>query len=277
MKIPSPIYETIRVDHHLFQTEMPECLVIHLNRPDVKNALNPQLIQELIHVFQHDAQQSTIRLVLLHAEGGFFCAGADLTWMQQAANYTNEQNKQDALHLATLFETIDNCPKPTVALIQGGAFGGGVGLAAVCDLSIAQESTVFCLSEVRLGLIPAVISPYLLRTMGYRRGLQLSLTAEKILGKEAYQLDLITHVFPDDQWESGCHDIISTLLKGSPQAHISTKKLFKDISQPLSPEDQRQRTAQAIASARASIDGKEGIAAFLEKRLPYWSKTLLNK
>lgn len=267
-------YQTLHLSHHFFQVDTPDCLIIHLNRPEVKNALNPQMITDLIHVFTEHASHPSIRLILIHGEGNFFCAGADLTWMKQAASYTPDQNEHDAHHLASVFEAIDHCPKPTIAFIQGGAFGGGVGLAAACDLAIAQESSLFCLSEVRLGLIPAVISPHLIRAMGYRNALRLALTAERLSGREAHQLGLVTHVYPDDQAAKGCIELMNALLKGSSQAHASTKDLFKSISLTSSLDQKRKLTTSAIAAARASDDGKEGMNAFLEKRPPHWVRQI---
>ena len=168
--------------------------VITLNRPQVRNALNDRMIQELHDAFCLGIVDPDCRVIVLKGSAPFFCAGADLEWMKKSASFSLDENKEDALHLADLLDLIYTCPKPTVAVIKGGAFGGGLGLVAVCDIALSDEDSLYCLSEVRLGLIPAIISPYVQQAIGQRNMKHLTLTAERFSAKEAQNLGLLTHV-----------------------------------------------------------------------------------
>lgn len=242
---------------------------ITLNRPDVRNAFNSQLIRELTDAFKSLGSDKETRVIQLRGAGKVFCAGADMVWMKSMAGYTYEENKRDSQGLADLFAAIDGCPKPTVAVIQGGAYGGGVGLAAVCDGAIACETASFCLSETRLGILPAVISPYLIRAMGERQTRRLTLTAERFSAQEAHHLGLVHYVASEADLEAVVKNVTEEIIKGSPQAQASAKNLYRCLTDvPL--EEQISLTVEAIAQARISPDGQEGLQAFLEKRAPRW-------
>lgn len=256
-------FQTILLNKHNSYAE------IILNRPDVHNALNEVMIAELTEAINHCDQDQEARYIKLSGAGKSFCAGADINWMRQMASYSVDQNIDDARKLANLFNTIYNASKPTIAYVKGSIFGGGVGLAAACDIVIADESAIFSLSEVKLGVIPAVISPYILRAMGERHATRYALTGERFMVMQAQQTGLV-HLIADNNSEGL---VEGNLLLGSPVAQQHTKSLFREVaSRPISKET-HEITAKAIAQARASVDGIEGLQAFLEKRKPAWVKT----
>ncbi|MGF1605199.1 MAG: enoyl-CoA hydratase-related protein [Rhodothalassiaceae bacterium] len=239
-----------------------------LNRPDVFNAFNDTLIAELFTSFSWIAEQAHIRAVVLTGTGSCFSAGADLTWMRQAASLSYAENERDAERLSSMLAMVDACPKPTVALVRGGAFGGGVGLVACCDMTVATPDAKFALSEVRLGLTPATISPYVIARIGQGAARRLFLTAERISAAEARRLGLISEVAEDA--EAAVEAMVDALLAGAPGAQAEAKRLIFDIAgQPIT-EELRADTANRIAARRASQEGKEGLTAFLEKRKPGW-------
>lgn len=263
-------FDNLTINSVIFKEEIPGCTVIHMNRPKVKNALNPELIAELTRAFDHFSKDRATRVIVLKGLPDMFCAGADLSWMKKAAAYSPDQNINDATHLAKLYQVIEISSKPTVAVVEGGSFGGGIGLIAACDMAIAEENTIFSLSEVRLGLIPGVIAPYLVKAMGQRHAQRLSLTAERFSAQEALRIGLVDYLAPTEKMQSMTHDLLAQLMKGSPQAQTSVKQLFRDIVGVKDAEIRRFITTQAIANARASQDGKEGVQAFLDKRPPVW-------
>lgn len=243
---------------------------ITLNRADRHNAFDDQVIAELADMFDQVASDPQVRVVILAANGKSFSAGADLGWMKRTAAYSVADNEADALLLADMLNKLDTLPKPTVALVQGGAYGGGVGLVAACDMAIAAEDAVFCLSEVRLGLIPSVISPYVLASMGGRAARRYFLTAERFDAGEAHRLGLVHDVVPADDLVAAGDRLTESLLAAGPEALAKAKQLIAHVAgQPIDAE-LRKETARRIAGARASAEGQEGIAAFLERRKPHW-------
>lgn len=244
---------------------------VRLNRPDKHNAFDEHLIAELARAFRDFASDEAVRVVVLAANGQSFSAGADLDWMKRMSAMGRADNERDAMALADLMEAIDRCPKPVVGVVQGAAFGGGVGLVACCDIAIATSSASFCLSEVRLGLIPAVISPYVAAAIGPRACRRYFLTAEKFDAATAAKLGLIHRVVEAEALEAAREETIKQLLSGSPAAQTAAKDLIRRVAFAPVDEALRRDTAARIADARASAEGKEGIAAFLEKRKPNWS------
>ena len=244
---------------------------VRLNRPDKHNAFDEYLISELTQAFRDLASDAAVRVVVLAANGQSFSAGADLDWMKRMSAMGRTDNERDAMALADLMEAIDRCPKPVVGVIQGAAFGGGVGLVACCDIAIATSSASFCLSEVRLGLIPAVISPYVAAAIGPRACRRYFLTAERFDAATAAKLGLIQRVVEPEALEAARDETIKQLLNGGPAAQLAAKDLIRRVAGAPIDDTLRRDTAARIADARASAEGKEGIAAFLEKRKPNWS------
>jgi len=257
-------YQTIKI------TKKNASVFITLNRPEVHNALNDVMISELTAAVKASEKDSTIRYLFISGEGKSLCAGADIHWMRKAAFNTFEQNVADARKLADLFQAIYHARFPVVVHAKGSVFGGGVGLVAVGDIVIAEHDTVFCLSEVKLGIIPAVISPYIIRAMGERQAKRYTITAERFSAGEACAMGLVHQVGEPEKIPSILDNLQASLLLGSPMAQQRVKCLFNEISGcPISKET-HEITAHAIAEARASSEGKEGLQAFLEKSKPTW-------
>lgn len=247
---------------------------ITLNRPELHNAFDDQLIQQLTIELETIDKDPNIRVVILAANGKSFCAGADLNWMKKMANYSHEENLQDSLALAHLMKTLNTLNKPTIALVQGPACGGGVGLIACCDIAIASLKASFCLSEVKIGLAPATISPYLIAAIGERAARRYFLTAEQFDAEEASRLGLIHQtVSSPDELQNAGEQIAQKLLNNSPEAVAVTKKLIADVAKKPLDEDLMQLTAKLIADIRVSKAGQAGIKAFLEKHKPYWKNS----
>jgi len=246
---------------------------VTLNRAEIHNAFDDLLIAELTAVFKRLAVDDRVRVVVLTGSGRSFSAGADLNWMRRTADYSREENLVDASALAGLMQTLDSFPKPTIALVQGAAYGGGVGLVACCDIAIATARATFCLSEVRLGLMPAVISPYVTAAIGSRACRRYFLTAEPFSAAEAHRLGLLHEVVTnEEELRSRGMELGNLLLKNGPKAMAAAKNLIATVAgQPISAA-LRDETALRIADRRASAEGREGISAFLEKRQPVWSK-----
>jgi methylglutaconyl-CoA hydratase len=245
---------------------------ITLNRPEVHNAFDDDLISRLTQEFRRVGDDDTVRAVVLAANGKSFCAGADLTWMKRMAGYRREENEADATRLAAMMRTLNELPKPVIGLIQGAAFGGGVGLVACCDIAIAVESAVFSLTEVRLGLIPAVISPYVVRAIGGRAARRYFLTAERFDAMQAERLGLVHIVTDGEGLEAAGESVVVAILKCGPRAQAAAKLLVRQVEAVPMGDDVSALTARAIADIRATPEGREGIAAFLEKRRPNWSR-----
>jgi methylglutaconyl-CoA hydratase len=243
---------------------------VWLNRPDVRNAFNEEVIRELTQVFTELSQDNTLRAVVLGGYGKAFCAGADLAWMQKMAHYTWEQNRADAQALADMLWAIYCCPVPVIGRVHGDCYAGGVGLAAVCDVLVAADAVTFCLSEAKLGLMPATIGPYVLRALGEQAARRYMVTAERFSAAQALSLGFVHEVVAADKLDAKVADIVSAVVANGPVASRACKRLVQDLSgQPISAE-LRSDTAQWIADMRASSEGQEGVQSFLGKRSPSW-------
>ncbi|MCS0631225.1 enoyl-CoA hydratase/isomerase family protein [Telluria mixta] len=243
---------------------------ITLNRPDVRNAFNETTIADLAMAFDEVGREEQIRAIVLAAKGPAFCAGADLNWMKKMAGYSREENEADALRLADMLCTIYFSPKPVVAKVQGDCYAGGMGLVAVCDIVVASEGMNFCLSEVKLGLIPATISPYVIKAMGEQASRRYFLTAERFDAREAKRLGLAHEVVPAEALDATVDGIVKALVNNSPNAVREAKKLVRDIARLPIDDMLLADTARRIAHIRASAEGREGVASFLQKRKPAW-------
>jgi len=244
---------------------------VTMNRPEVHNAFDDALIAELTAEFRRLDQAPEVRVVVLAASGKSFSAGADLNWMKRMAQYSEADNLRDAVALAGLMRTLHGMRKPTVARVQGAAFGGGVGLVACCDIAVAAVEAQFSLSEVRLGMIPSVISPYVVAAIGERAAHRYFLTAERFGAEEAHRIGLVHEVVAADKLDEAIAGLTRHLLGGGPHAHAAAKKLIADVSRHPLDDALIEDTARRIATIRVSAEGREGIAAFLEKRKPDWS------
>ncbi len=244
---------------------------ITLNHTAKRNAFNDQMIKELITLLLRAEEDPHTRVVILAANGKCFSAGADLSWMQAMVDYSEEQNIKDAVQLGTLMHTLYSLTKPTIALIQGPAYGGGIGLIACCDIALASPQANFCFAEVKFGLIPATISPYIVAAMGQRAAQRYFLTAEVFDISIAQHYGLIHEIVAADQLVARGLVIADHLLQNGPQALAASKKLICDVSkQPLNDPELHHKTAEQIANLRVSEEGQEGLMAFLQKRKPKW-------
>ncbi|WP_228894154.1 enoyl-CoA hydratase/isomerase family protein [Pseudoduganella aquatica] len=243
---------------------------VTLNRPDVRNAFNEKSINELTLAFDELGRNELVRAVVLAANGAAFCAGGDLNWMKAMAGYTHAENNADAMQLAQMLRTIYLCPKPVVARVHGDCYAGGMGLVAACDVVVVANVANFCLSEVKLGLIPATISPYVIKAMGEQASRRYFLTAERFGAAEAYRIGFAHEVVPADGLDAKVAEIVKALLGNSPNAVKEAKTLVRDVAgQPVT-DALLADTALRIAHIRASEQGREGVASFLEKRKPGW-------
>ena len=242
---------------------------VTLNRPEVHNAFDDALIAQLTEVVQSIAAREDLRVMVLAAAGKSFSAGADLNWMRRVADYSEAENPADAEALTRLLTALDELPIPTVARVQGAALGGGVGLVACCDIAVAAAEAKFALSEVRLGLIPAVISPYVLAAIGSRTARRYFLTAERFDAEEARRIGLVHAVVAAEELDAAVDGFVDAVRLGGPAAVAACKRLVLDISGRVDAATRRE-TAERIARIRATGEGREGVAAFLEKRKPDW-------
>jgi methylglutaconyl-CoA hydratase len=244
---------------------------VTLDRPEIHNAFDDRLIAGLTAELGRLGGEDAVRVVVLTGAGKSFSAGADLNWMRRTASYGEAENLADARALAKLMQTLNELPKPTVARVGGAALGGGTGLVACCDIVVASERATFGTTEVRLGLIPSVIGPYVLAAVGPRHARRLMLTGERIGAIEAARLGLVHEVVPEDQLDAAVARVVGELLKGGPGAIAAAKSLVRDlVGQPIGPEV-IDGTARRIAALRTTPEAREGVGAFLEKRLPGWS------
>ncbi len=242
-----------------------------LNRPDVRNAFNAEMIVELSR-FTHEVPSGT-RAVVLHGEGPLFCAGGDLRWMQQSLEMNREQNRADAKHLAEMYFVLDRLSVPLIGLIHGAAYGGGVGLVCVCDYVIAVEGTQFSFSEVRLGIVPACISPFVLRKIGPGYARALFLSAERFDARRAYEIGLIHQIASNmEEAQKLIEKKLRQIAECGPEAIRHTKNLIFQMLSSSSDEEQLELAADLLATVRVSEEGQEGLRAFLEKRNPNWNR-----
>lgn len=243
---------------------------IVLNRPAVRNAFNEIAIAELTQAFRECGANEANRAIVLAANGAAFCAGADLHWMKKMADYTHVENLADAGLLADMLFTIYTCPVPVIAQVQGDCYAGGMGLVAACDMAVVAEGAHFCLSEVKLGLIPATISPYVIKAMGENAARRYFLSAERFSAQEALRIGLIHEVVAAEALENKVAELVGTIQKNSPHAVRAAKKLVREVGGRDISAELIANTVRQIAEIRASDEGREGVRAFLEKRQPNW-------
>lgn len=246
--------------------------VVWLNRPEIHNAFNEVMISELIDCFETINEMKDIRVAVLRGKGKSFCAGADLNWMRGVANYSYEQNYKESLNLSKCFYTIYTCKKPTIAIVHGAAIGGANGLLASCDFAYADDNTTLSLSEVKIGIIPACISPYVMKRVGEYGSKELMISGKRIKGPEAEYHRLVNKSLPSDELDAYVNTVIDLLRTSGPVAMTQCKNLIFNIANKESIEEALESTAKMIAEIRASEEGQEGMAAFLEKRKPNWVK-----
>ena len=249
----------------------PGVAQVWLNRPEVRNAFNSQVIAQLTRAFEALGSDGALRVVLLAAHGKAFCAGADLNWMRAMADNSWDDNHADARRLADMLWTIDQCPVPIVGRVQGDCYAGGMGLAALCDVLVASDAVRFCLSEARLGLLPATIAPYVIRAMGHQQARRWFVTAETFDAARAHAMGFVHELCAPAELDERVDGIVATLAANGPAAVRSCKRLVRDMAGQALTESLRADTAQRIADIRASAEGREGIASFLGKRAPAWT------
>lgn len=246
--------------------------IITLNRSAKKNAFDDSLLSQLQSILDEAINDDNVEVLLLNASGAHFSAGADIAWMQRMGELSESENHQDAMVLARVMFTLHHCPKPTVTAVQGAAFGGGVGLVAACDIAIATPTTRFCFSEIKLGLIPAVISPYVIKALGERTARWLFLSAEPFDGIQARQWNMVQYCVEENLLAEFSMNYAQKLAEMPPEALLSCKKLSFDVAnQDITPE-LMQRTAALIAEKRVSAEGQLGLCAFLNKEKPDWKR-----
>ena len=243
---------------------------VYLNRPEVRNAFNDGVIDELSAAFQRLGADPTLRAIVLGGHGKAFCAGADLSWMKAMAGYSWEENRADASRLAQMLWTLYSCPLPVVGRLHGDCYAGGMGLAAVCDVLVAVEGMNFCLSEARLGLLPATIGPYVVKALGEQASRRYFVTAERFDAARAHALGFVHEVVAPDALDAKVDEIVALLVANGPAAVKACKQLVKDVSARTPDAALREDTARRIADIRASDEGREGVLAFLGKRDPTW-------
>ncbi len=243
---------------------------ITLTQPEIRNAFSDEVIAEITAAFLEVGGRADVRAVVLAAEGPAFCAGANLNWMRRMADYTRDENIADAGKLAEMLRVIYECPKPTIARVQGDVYAGGMGLVAACDMAVAVDTAGFCLSEVKLGLIPATISPYVIRAMGARASHRYFLTAERFSAAEAHRVGLVHEVVNADALDAKVAELTRAVISASPNAVRACKRLVQDVAEREIDDALVAHTVAGIADIRSSAEGKEGVQSFLQKRQPNW-------
>ena len=255
---------------HLLMQVTDRVATVTLNRPDVRNAFNDEVIVEMTTAFDRLGARDDVRCIVLAANGTAFCAGADLNWMRSMADYTREQNLADAGRLAAMMHAVYACPKPTIARIQGDVYAGGTGLVAACDIAISSDAAHYCLSETRLGLVPSTISPYVIRAMGVRAAHRYFLTAERFSAAEAWRMGFVHELVTAEELDAKVAEVAQALVHAGPQAVKLCKKLVQNVAgQDITPA-LIQMTVESIADVRVSPEGREGLQSFLQKRKPNW-------
>lgn len=254
---------------HLRRTDEGPVATVALARPETRNALNAALIQEITRCFEELVEDESVRVVVLTGEGSSFCAGADIGYMRDTADFSYEENLEDARRLAEMFQAVDDLPKPVVAKVKGAAVGGGVGLVAVADVAVAEEGTRFAFSEVRLGIAPATIAPFVVRRIGHSRARALFLTGERFDADRAREIGLVHEVVPEGELDAAVEGVVAQLLQGGPAAQAAIKELLRQI-EATEPMEALGIMTQLIAELRVGEEGQEGLGAFLEKREPFW-------
>ncbi len=260
----------------LFNVNEQGIATVTLNNPEKHNAFDDSIIAELTRIFTEIASREDIRVMVLASTGKSFSAGADLGWMKRMASYSYEDNLKDANALANMLYALNYLPQPSIAKIQGAAFGGAVGLASCCDIVIASSKASFCLSEVKLGLIPATISPYVVNAMGLKAARRYFITAERFFADKAHNIGLVDEVVAPDELEQAVDKMLSTLLANGPQAVRQAKKLALDVAHQDINQTLLSDTSERIAALRVSEEGQEGLGAFFEKRAPAWQNPVKN-
>ncbi len=255
---------------HLMITRSGATARVTLNRPEVRNAFNEGLIAELTDAFTRLGQDPTLRAVVLAAEGKAFCAGADLNWMKAMASYSWDENHADATRLADMLWAIYACPVPVIARVQGDVYAGGVGLVACADIVVAVETAGFCLSEAKLGLLPATIGPYVVKALGEQASRRYFVTAERFSAAEAHRLGLVHEVVAADALDAKVAELTAAVSANGPAAVRACKQLVKDVASREITPTLRDDTARRIADIRASSEGREGVQSFLNKTQPGW-------
>ena len=252
------------------RTQDGAVLTLTLNRPEVRNAFSDTVIAEITAAFQDAAERREVRAVVLTASGPAFCAGADLNWMRRMADYSRAENLADAAALAEMLRTLAECPKPTIARVQGDVYAGGMGLVAACDMAVSVDSAHYCLSEVKLGLVPATISPYVVRAMGARAAQRYFLSAERFDAQEALRIGFVHAVVPAAELDAQVASLTQALCNASPNAVRACKTLLQQVSGRAIDAALIAQTVESIADIRASDEGREGVQSFLQKRKPAW-------
>jgi len=264
----APAWQTLSLEHQ------GATAVVQMQRPEVHNAFDAQLIADLTGALQHVDKDPAVRAVVLTGSGSTFSAGADLNWMLGMARATELENRQDSLRLAKLMNTLNFLSKPTIAKVNGSSYGGGVGLVACCDIAIGAEGAKFCLSEVKLGLVPAVISPYVISAIGERQARRYFLSAEVFSAEEAKRIGLLHDTAPGTELDAAVDRVLHWLSKGGPVAQREAKQLIQRHTgmTPTAQKLKDRQNARLIARLRVSKEGQEGLSAFLDKRAPAWSR-----
>jgi methylglutaconyl-CoA hydratase len=270
-RAPPAAYRTLEIEVR------DEVALLALARPDVHNAFNETLIAELTHALCELDTDTRVRALVLAGRGRSFCAGADLHWMKRMAGYSRAENLADARALATMLETLYRMSKPTIARVHGPAYGGGVGLVACCDIAIAAQEATFALSEAKLGLIPATIGPYVVEAIGARQARRYFLSAERFTAAEAFRIGLVHEIVPQDELDARIDELLGALFQAGPRAQAESKALIRAIAHRPIGDEVIAGTAERIAAVRSSPEGREGVAAFLDKRDPSWRPKALRR